>query len=89
MVALGQAEKLAAIISSQSDSDSESTEVSKEMKDLIDAYNNAEFEKQRIVILSLVSPENYSEIQIMERFGFTKHKVDMARKWQKIYGPLQ
>ena len=64
MVAPGQAEKLAAIMSSESDS--ESTEVSKEMKDLIDAYNNAESEKQRIVILSLVSPENYSKVQIME-----------------------
>ena len=41
MVAPWQTEKLAAIISSESDSDSE-TEVSKEMKDLIDAYNNAE-----------------------------------------------
>ena len=56
MVALRQAEKLADIISSESDSDSESTEVSKEMKDLTDAYNNAESERQRILILSVVSP---------------------------------
>ena len=58
MVAPGQAENLAVVTSSESDSDSESTEVSKEMKDLIDAYNNAESEKQRIVILSLAFPEN-------------------------------
>ena len=89
MVAPGQAEKLAAIISSESDSDSDSTEVSKEMKDLIDAYNNVECDKQRIVILSLVSSENYSKVQIMELVGCTKHKVDMARKWRKIYAPLQ
>ena len=25
----------------------------------------------------------------MELFGSTKHKVDMVRKWRKIYGPLQ
>ena len=87
MIAPGQAEKLAAIISFESDS--ESTEVSKEMRDLIDAYNNAESEKQRIVILSLVFPASYSKVQIMELFSCTKHKVDMAQKWRKIYGPLQ
>ena len=25
----------------------------------------------------------------MELFGCTKHKVDIARKWQRAYGPLQ
>ena len=38
--------------------------------------------------MSLVSPENYSKVQIMELFSCTKHKVDMARKWRKILRPF-
>lgn len=89
MVAPGQADKLAEIISSDSESEIDESNISKEMKDLLSAYNQAETEKQRIVILSLVSPEHYTKAQIMELFGCSKHKVDVARKWRKAYGPLQ
>ena len=59
------------------------------MRELLNAYDQADTEKQSIIILSLVSPEHYSKTQVMELFGCTKHKVDMAKKWRRAYGPLQ
>ena len=32
---------------------------------------------------------HYSKTQVMELFGCTKHKVDMAKKWRRAYWPLQ
>ena len=85
----GQADKLAQIISPESESELDEPKLSEEMRELLNAYDPADTEKQRIIILSLVSPEHYSNTQVMELFGCTKHKVDMARKWRRAYGPLQ
>ena len=54
------------------------------MRKLLNAYDQADTEKQRIIILPLVSPEHHSKTQVMELFGCTKHKVDMARKWRPL-----
>ena len=59
------------------------------MINLLNTYDQADAEKQRIIILSLVSPEHFSKTQVMELFECTKHKIDMARKWRRAYGPLQ
>ena len=84
MAALGQADKLVQIISSESESELDKPKLSTERENF-----RTHTEKQRIIILSLVSPEHYSKTQVMELFGCTKHKVDMARKWQRAYGPVQ
>ena len=89
MVAPEQADKLAQIISSESESELDEPKLSEEMRELLNAYDQADTEKQRIIILFLVSPEHYSKTQVIELFGCTKHKVDMARKWRRAYGPLQ
>ena len=80
MVAPGQADKLAQIIPSESESELDEPKLSEEMRELLNTYDQADTEKQ-IIILSMVSPEHYSKTQVMELFGCTKHKVDMARKW--------
>ena len=85
----GQADKLAQIISSELEGELDEPKLSEEMRELLNAYDQADTEKQRIIILSLVSPEHYSKTQVMEPFGCTKHKVDMARKWRRAYGHLQ
>ena len=89
MVTPGQTDKLAQIISSESESELDEPKLSEEMRELLNAYDQADTEKQIIIILSLVSPEHYSKTQVMELFGCTKHKVDMARKWRRAYRPLQ
>ena len=73
MVAPGQADKLAQIISSNSESELDEPKLSEEMREILNAYDQADTEKQRIIILSLVSPEHYSKTQVMELFGCTKH----------------
>ena len=80
---------MAQIISSESENELDEPKLSEEMRELLNAHDQADTEKQSIITLSLVSPEHYSKTQVMELFGCTKHKVDMARKWRRAYGPLQ
>ena len=84
MAALGQADKLAQITSSESESELDKPKLSEERENF-----STHTEKQRIIILSLVSSEHYSKTQVMELFGCTKHKVDIARKRQGAFRPLQ
>ena len=85
----GQADKLAKTISSESESELDGLKPSEEMRELLNAYDQTDTEKQTIIILSLVSPKHYSKTQVVELFGCTKHKVDVARKWRRAYGSLQ
>ena len=89
MVAPGQADKLAQIISSELESELDEPKLSEEMREHLNGYGQADTEKQRIIILSQVSPEHYNKTHVMELFGCTKHEVDLARKWRRPYGPLQ
>ena len=55
-MAPGQADKLAQIISSESESELDEPKLSEEMRELLNAYDQADTEKQKVIILSLVSP---------------------------------
>ena len=58
------ADKLAQIISSESESELDEPKLSEEMRELLNAYDQADTEKQRVIVLYLVSPEHYRKSQV-------------------------
>jgi len=85
ILAPGQ-EKELSVLTSSSESDEE--EVPSDLKFLLQAYVRAETEKQKTLILSAVPKDNYSQADIMRYFSCSKHRVQMARKWQIEEGAL-
>jgi len=85
ILAPGQEKELSVLISS---SESDEEEVTSDLKFLLQAYVKAETEKQKTLILSAVPKDNYSQADIMRYFSCSKHRVQMARKWQVEEGAL-
>jgi hypothetical protein len=86
MLAPGQEKELSGLISS-TESDEEEN-VPPDLKFLLQAYDKAESEKQKTLIVSAVPKESYSQTDIMRHFSCSKHRVQMARKWQNELGAL-
>ena len=87
MVAPGQANKLVQIISSESESKLDEPKLSEEMGELLNAYDQADTEKQRIIFYLWYHLNITAKHKLWSCLD--AHKVDMARKWQRAYGPLQ
>jgi len=83
ILAPGQEKEISALISS---SESDEEDVPTDLKFLLQAYDKAESEKQKTLILTAVPKDSYSQADIMSYFSCTKYRVQMARKWQNELG---
>eukprot|EP00111_Clytia_hemisphaerica_P014592 TCONS_00042975-protein len=87
MVAPGQVDEFSALFSS-SGSETEEGCIPEDLKFLHRAYQEAESEKQKTLILSAIPKEQYSIQNIMNLFSCTKYRVQQARKWAETNGAL-
>ena len=85
LVAPGQENKFASIFSSESE---ENDTVLENLKFLYQAYQIADSEKQRALILSAIPNKTYTIKQIMTMFSCNKNRVLQARKWRNTFGSL-
>lgn len=82
----GQGEELEKVLFSSSSSESES-DVPESLNHILRAYESAVNSKTKILILSVLSPNDFSKSKIMHFFKCTKYEVEKARQWRSRYGP--
>ena len=83
-VAPGQETEFLEILTGSDDSKNDNHELIL----LLDVYKSADSDKQKIMVLSAIDPKTYTKEQVRNIFDCLKYKVEAARKWHKVVGPL-
>lgn len=81
-----QGKELKIVLSSSSSSECEN-DIPESLQHILQAYESAGNKKTKVLILSVLSPNDLSKHDIMHFFKCTKYEIDKARQWRSTYGP--